>query len=73
MIKTEFSFCSLKNKSDFIFENEVFEGTSLKPTLKANSSSFVTVSISVIIICFFCPDSTVLRVLSEVCLSDYPE
>ena len=45
---------SSNHKFDFNFENAVFEGSNLNPILRANSSSFVTVAISVMIICFFC-------------------
>jgi len=55
-METELICCSSNYKFDFTFENAVFEGSNLNPILMANSSSSVTATISVMIICFFCID-----------------
>ena len=52
LIRTEL-ICWLSNaRSNFNFENAVFDGSNLNPTLSANSSSLVIAPISVMIICF---------------------
>src|SRR4030042_1950496 len=55
-METELICWSSNHKFDCTFENEVFEGSNLNPILRVNSSSLVTVEISVMIICFFCAD-----------------
>ena len=47
---------SSNHKFDCTFENAVFEGSNLNPILRVNSSSSVTATISVMIICFLCID-----------------
>jgi ABC-type xylose transport system permease subunit len=56
LMETELICWSSKHKFDFTFEKAVFEGSNLNPILMANSSSSVTATISVMIICFFCID-----------------
>ena len=55
-METELICWSSNHKFDCTFENAIFEGSNLNPILRANSSSFVTATISVMIICFFCVD-----------------
>jgi hypothetical protein len=50
----------LKNKSNWIFEKAVFEGTSLNTTLRVISATLVEVEISLMTICFSLASAAVL-------------